>query len=131
MRTPMQALDVACAVFGSQQALADALSAAGDRLTSPSITDWRRRQAIPEDRCEPIETLCALRWDLLTSDEQARIPGGPPRVEELAPGVLWRRDGAGRVVGVEKPIKPTPRTGKRARQATERRQGPVNTHGNR
>lgn len=94
----MEALDAACALLGSQQNLAAALTLISPRLTSPSISDWRNRAVVPDDRCEPIETATA----------------GAVTVEELRPDLRWRRDAAGQVVGCEKQIKPTPRPRKRA-----------------
>lgn len=43
-------LDLACELMGSQNALADALG-----IRSPSISEWRKRQKVPVERCPDIE----------------------------------------------------------------------------
>lgn len=85
-RSPMAALDAACRVFGSQQALADALP-----LKSPAISAWRRTGQIPAEWAEPIEARCLARWNQLDDRLRALI-GAPPWCEELAPHFGWERD---------------------------------------
>lgn len=74
MRSPMEALDAACDHAGGQASLAEQLTAMGARVTSPAISDWRRRGVIPEDRGAPIESLTGIRAD------------------ELCPQVEWLRE---------------------------------------
>lgn len=99
MRTPLEALDAACAALGGQQQLADALSqATPDRPCSTSaISQWRTRMQdgglFPEERAEPVE---AVTKRAVTC-------------EELRPDLLWHRNGRGAVVAVARPIQPTPR----------------------
>lgn len=101
----MQALEAACDLLGGQYKLADAI-----RRTSPSISEWKRRKVIPEDCCEPIEA----------------VTDGAVRVEELRPDLRWRRDASGRVVGVEKPIKPTARHVRKRARPPARTRAPRN-----
>jgi DNA-binding transcriptional regulator YdaS (Cro superfamily) len=44
------ALNKACEVMGTQDALASAL-----QIRSPSISDWRKRGKVPAERCRSIE----------------------------------------------------------------------------
>lgn len=48
---PIAALDLACDLLGGQTALAAALG-----ITSPSISEWRKRR-VPAERCQDIEVL--------------------------------------------------------------------------
>jgi DNA-binding transcriptional regulator YdaS (Cro superfamily) len=45
-----EALDKACDVMGSQEALAKALG-----IRSPSISEWRKREQVPAERCRDVE----------------------------------------------------------------------------
>lgn len=97
-KSPHAALLAAIKAAGSQQALADALTAMGFRITQPSISEWLQRGVIPEDRCWPIEL----------------VVQGAARCEEMRPDIKWVRDQDGRVVSMEKPVtqpetKPKPR----------------------
>jgi DNA-binding transcriptional regulator YdaS (Cro superfamily) len=67
---PIESLDKAIAVLGSQDALADALF-----IKSPSISGWRDRQRVPAERCIAIElatggvvTRYQLRPDVFGAD---------------------------------------------------------------
>lgn len=98
MRTPMQALDAACRVFGSQTQLAHAI-----RLRSQSITDWRLAHSIPEDRAVPIEAVVAAKWSELDDETRDEV-GTPVRAEELRPDRVFERDRSGQVVFIKKPV---------------------------
>ena len=50
------ALNKACEVMGTQDALASAL-----RIRSPSISDWRKRGKVPAERCLSIEQVTGGR----------------------------------------------------------------------
>lgn len=92
MRTPMEALDAACAVLDGQKALADALTAVCDTsISSPSISGWRERETIPEDRCGPIEL----------------VTNGAVLADELRPDLLWIRDKSGTVTHYVTPVAQT------------------------
>jgi len=105
MRTPMEALDAACAALNGQKALADALTAIGPTsVSSPSISGWRERESIPEERCWPIEV----------------ATGGVVLAEELRPDLRWIRNKAGEVTAYETPITPTARARDPGRQAPRR-----------
>lgn len=60
--TNTAALDRACALMGSQLALATSL-----KIRSPSISDWRKRGRVPVERCGDIEVATrglVTRYDL-------------------------------------------------------------------
>lgn len=67
MDTPLQALERAIRLLGSQEAFAQALE-----VKSPSVSEWRKRRRVPAERCIPIERI---------TDRQVRR-------EELRPD-LW------------------------------------------
>jgi len=48
----IEALDRAIEILGTQEALA-----AGLGIKSPSISEWRKREQVPHDRCSDIERL--------------------------------------------------------------------------
>jgi DNA-binding transcriptional regulator YdaS (Cro superfamily) len=72
MTTP--ALDRACEILGSQDALAMALG-----IRSASISGWRDRGRIPVERCVPIEvaTKGAVRREELRPDIFGPVPEAP------------------------------------------------------
>jgi DNA-binding transcriptional regulator YdaS (Cro superfamily) len=51
----MEALDRAISALGTQAAFAEALG-----IKSPSVSEWRKRQVIPHDRCADIERLTGV-----------------------------------------------------------------------
>ena len=79
--TPIEALQLAIKVAGSQQALADAL-----QIKSPSISDWHKRGQVPADKCAAIEQATQVRC------------------EELRPDLRWARDAGGQVTGHFVPV---------------------------
>jgi DNA-binding transcriptional regulator YdaS (Cro superfamily) len=67
------ALDRAIAIFETQEAFAAALG-----IKSPSVSEWRRRETVPHDRCADIEritdgevTRAELRPDIWGGDAEA------------------------------------------------------------
>lgn len=95
-------LDRAIEVLGTQQALAEALG-----ISSPSISEWKRRGQVPATRCRAIEAATGgkvsahdLRPDLF------RPPAaGPIRID--TPDAAARVLGVERAVAVE-PVAPAP-----------------------
>jgi DNA-binding transcriptional regulator YdaS (Cro superfamily) len=90
------ALNRAIGCFDSQLEFAAALSRTSGRpVTSQAISQWKAN-GVPEDRCEPIETI---------TDHKVRV-------EEVRPDIQWQRNGDGQVIGflpAPRAIQPTSR----------------------
>lgn len=70
----------------TQEALARLLG-----IRSPSMSDWRKRNAIPKEHCPAIESL-------LRGSESAY------RCEQMRPDVVWTRDTSGQITGYHVPL---------------------------